>query len=575
MCPSLLFLTNIDLRMRIKTMVASKEITFYLTIHLGCFLLMLCYFPFVIQSFLFILKIPISSFLFPAILVALLLFYVRWFHLQGIRIPLVIAWVILSVIMLALTFIVCIGTYDFSYDGMWYHQDAVRLLKEGWNPYYHFLSLEETGNSDLYVNHYPKGVWISEAVIYAFTNQLESAKMLNWLFLYASFALTITTLRKVLLLNKFWSTICAIIIAFNPVVIYQLFSFYIDGIIGNVVLCLLLLIVLWKKGFLSSTFFLIIISLTMVFLINTKYTGLIYLCIFCAGFILYEWTTDKSNAIRKGIFIGFIILLGVLLFGYPTYVKNTLEKGHPFYPVMGEGNVGEVILNVPLPADFIGQNRFKQFNLATFAKPVWSRAPNNSEPKPLFTFEGISTYYEFMRADPEMSGFGPLYAEVFCCLILGCVLLIIFNRTVFTNVTIFIIITILLSAIVIPSFWHARYVPQLWILSCFLVILLFDQKFTRWFGYILTTIMFFNLVMITHQNFTTQFKRTIALNTAFKTLKQKQKQPIIYSGWTSSFRIKLEENNIKYTPATRAYPQDSIVYFPEVKMCGAFFVKDE
>lgn len=33
-------------------------------------------------------------------------------------------------------FFVAIMTYDFSFDGQWYHMDAIKLMSNGWNFYY-------------------------------------------------------------------------------------------------------------------------------------------------------------------------------------------------------------------------------------------------------------------------------------------------------------------------------------------------------------------------------------------------------------------------------------------------------
>jgi hypothetical protein len=40
--------------------------------------------------------------------------------------------------------------FDISFDGNYYHLDAIYLLKKGWNPVYHVLIEEETSYSDKY-----------------------------------------------------------------------------------------------------------------------------------------------------------------------------------------------------------------------------------------------------------------------------------------------------------------------------------------------------------------------------------------------------------------------------------------
>ncbi|MES2779172.1 MAG: hypothetical protein V4651_04655 [Bacteroidota bacterium] len=544
-----------------------------LWLHSGSFFLLLGTLPFIIQSMLFMTGIPVSGWLFPIVFIGLSI-YCGWvFIRKNVPVSVVVLWYLLMAGMIITTGLVCIRIYDFSYDGVWYHQDAVRLMEQGWNPYHHFLSPEETGRSELCVNHYPKAVWTAGAVVYAFTNKLESAKIINWIFLFASFCLTIFTLRKVFSTNWFWTVLVGLMISFNPVVIYQLFSFYIDGVIANLILCLVLLVLLYKNGTLSGSLFLLLISLTTIFLINTKFTSLVYVCVLSAVYLVYEVILIKRKAIRSALIAGSILALGVLLFGYPTYVNNTLTKGHPFYPIMGEGNMGEDIMSVPFPEDFKGKNRFKQFNLATFAKPVWSRAPESSKPKALFTIEGITYYDEYRRADPEMGGFGPLFAEVVCLLLGGILLLLVWNRKIFTVPVIIGLTGLILSIICIPAFWYARYAPQIWMFVCLMILLLLRAKYTAWLGYTLILMQLMNCYMIAQQNWDTQATRTRELNAFFVQLKAKKNIPVVYAGWTGPFKIKLEENKVQYVAVQRTYPEDSIVYFPHSWMCGAFVVK--
>ncbi|MES2559912.1 MAG: hypothetical protein V4590_09245 [Bacteroidota bacterium] len=567
-------MTNIDLDMEIKTGLYWKVKTEDLWLQSGVFFLFLGTLPFLLQSLLFIAGFGVADLLFPFILIGVSAYYGGFCISKKMPVVIIVSWNFLMIGMLFAAGLISMNVYDFSYDGMWYHQDAVRLLEQGWNPYHHILSVGETAGSYLFVNHYPKAVWTSEAVVYAFSNKLESAKIINWIFLYASFCLSAYTLRKVFLFGWFWTVLIGLMISFNPVVICQLFSFYIDGIVANLILCLLLIVLLYIKGVLSLPLFLVLLSCTAIFLINTKFTALVYVCIFSAVYFAYQWFLKKREAIRTVYVAGSIVALGVLVFGYPTYVNNTLTKGHPFYPIMGEDNVGGVILNTPNPTNFRGRNRFEQFNLATFAKPLWSRAPESSKSKALFTIEGITIYDEYKRADPEMSGFGPLFAEVVFMLLGGILILLVWNRKVFTLDICIGLATLVFSIICIPAFWHARYAPQIWTLVCGVILLLLRTKYTAWLGYTILLIQLVNCSMVAQQNWNTQIQKTQELNAFFSELKSKNKLSVIFEGWTGSFGIKLKENNIPYVPVRNAYSENAFVYFPNVGgMCGAYVVK--
>ena len=128
--------------------------------------------------------------------------------------------------------------YDISYDGQVYHQEAVIQLANHWNPFQQYL-LKEQSQSAMLLNHYAKGPWVYEAALYTVTGQIEQSKAFNFLVMTASFLLTFSTLK-----SSKWSTkqssLFSLLLALNPVSIYQALSFYIDGS-TSLLLCLLAL----------------------------------------------------------------------------------------------------------------------------------------------------------------------------------------------------------------------------------------------------------------------------------------------------------------------------------------------
>lgn len=75
------------------------------------------------------------------------------------------------------------NVYDASYDGQWYHSSIIKLMNDGWNPFYHpILQQDEVPyytNTHIWVSHYAKGMETIEAGIVALTGNLESGKTLN------------------------------------------------------------------------------------------------------------------------------------------------------------------------------------------------------------------------------------------------------------------------------------------------------------------------------------------------------------------------------------------------------------
>ena len=62
------------------------------------------------------------------------------------------------------------NVYDASYDGQWYHSSIIKLMNDGWNPFYHpILQQDEVPyytNTHIWVSHYAKGMETIEAVSY-------------------------------------------------------------------------------------------------------------------------------------------------------------------------------------------------------------------------------------------------------------------------------------------------------------------------------------------------------------------------------------------------------------------------
>jgi hypothetical protein len=542
-----------------------------LIMYAGIFFISICTLPFVCQSLLFMVHVSAGKWLFPVIVVGTLVWCIGQLRvvldaktiaiwLTGITaITLIAAWL-------------CLVMYDFSYDGMWYHQDGVRLIAAGWNPYTHFLSLKETSLSDLYLNHYPKATWISSGSIYAFTNKMESAKIINWFALYGAACFCYLTLKSVFSLSKGALIALTCILALNPVVIYQLFTFYVDGLMGSLLTCLICVAVLFHTQKIPARTAVYCAFIMMVFIVNIKFTSVIYVGLLALGSVAFVFLYKCSVWLKQAFILATIFSAGILVLGYPTYVRNTLTHGHPFYPIMGKGNIGEEVAKVTMPANFIGKNRFEQFNLATFARAEWSRAPNASRPKALFTTDAFTVLDEYKRADPEMSGFGPLFAEILLMVAAGLVAVFVLNRRQFNRYHILIVFTLAASVVIIPAFWYARYVPQLWTLVLLLSIVVAQQPKLRFFAYIVWVFAIINCGIVAQQNVIWCVKQTHALQKQFNTFKQQPKPPLIYDGWMHAFKIKLKENGVIYQTVLEKYPTDSITYIPNVTMTGAFYV---
>lgn len=86
--------------------------------------------------------------------------------------------------------------FDLPYDGQIYHQEAVITLAAGWNPVTEILT-DDRANTYIYINHYARGPWVYEAVIYYFSGLIEASKLFNIALSLRTFSITLAALPEI------------------------------------------------------------------------------------------------------------------------------------------------------------------------------------------------------------------------------------------------------------------------------------------------------------------------------------------------------------------------------------------
>ncbi|MCD8182053.1 MAG: hypothetical protein LUE99_01975 [Bacteroides sp.] len=145
---------------------------------------------------------------------------------------------LIYIIIVAVSLLVSSFTYDYSYDGIAYHQDCILQLKEGWNPFY--VHHATGARHEMWVNHYARGLETIQATVYAMTNEIESGKAINIILVISSYCF----------MNYFFKSVYSewkrkkrlfytAIFTFSPVVVAQWFTYYIDFSTYSLLLILL------------------------------------------------------------------------------------------------------------------------------------------------------------------------------------------------------------------------------------------------------------------------------------------------------------------------------------------------
>jgi len=399
------------------------------------------------------------------------------------------------VIIFAAVLLVTSRVYDLSFDGNWYHKASVGSLANGWNPVYQSLAefaaipgginIGNLADSAIWADHYCKAPWIFGANIYTLTRNIECAKALNILMAYVLFAFVLHYLNK----KNFGvtaSTVIAFLAAVNPITITQCFTFYIDGLLMTSLFTIIILLIGFSDGNyrLCKKLRTVALFSAIVICVNIKFTGLAYAGIFCLTFYIlwlaaaFVKKNFKQTFIKSTLFYVLTVAVSVLLVGYSSYVKNTMEHGNPLYPLAGEESVD--IMTGNQPAFFDNLSAPERLYYSTFSRTsnlIGDAAPELKSPFDVKEYE--------LKSSPDMriGGFGPLYGAVICftlpVLLAGIVYLFVKNKYWF-----FVMLALLLPTfgllLLFGESWWARYSPYYYILPLlaltFLTFLLRNKK---------------------------------------------------------------------------------------------------
>lgn len=464
--------------------------------------------------------------------------------------------IFISIIVLIISIFVSGYVFDQSDDGNTYHKETIYMLKEGWNPVYNdykeFAKNNNlTYNHELWSEHYPKTTWIIGATIYDITNNIETGKFYNITFMYITFVLLSYIIYKQFS-KKYLSILISLVTVINPITMSQIFSYYVDGLLG----LLLYLSIIYMYLFINNDkdkLIKIVLASLIIIISNIKFTGLAYCGLFCLGYYIYYFLKNiKSNntrLIKNTIYFIFVVIIAFLVVGSSSYLKNTLEHKNPFYPLMGKDKVD--IMTFLQPASFKDMTPIEKNFYSIFSKTANIGVFNNGEPvlKIPFTFDSYEL--EQIGYDTRIGGYGVLFSGIF---IVSIIFLIFFIVDLIhkkdKNIVIYVIpliITILLMIFLSDSWW-ARYAPQLYlfILIPLLLYLKYDNKYLKIVFSIFITIILVNSLLC----FKTFYYRDLPLSGASRIeLNKNQNREInIYLSEDrfTGILANLKDKNIKY-----------------------------
>lgn len=396
---------------------------------------------------------------------------------------------------------------DTSYDGLWYQLDAVSKIKNDWNFIYELTHGEEM--SEVY-NTYTKAPWIIGANSYAVFGYIDAAKSFNWILLFSLACLSFFLFNSVFHYKKILVFLFSFLVAFNPVTISQVFTYYIDGQLASLFSIVVLLMVLYIKiGNSKEIVFGIIASICLV--ANTKVTGLIYSGILSTGFIICVFILKKEQFRFTFLMLSGAFGLAIFFFGFNPYVTNTIRHNHPFYPM------NKPFIELHEPSNLVEMNNIQKAFYSYFSKSGYVGHEDSVQLKNPFDF---SDHY-YAIAETRTNGFGSFFSLILI------VSLIILGISIFyfshVKWLLFMAFVIAFSALINPGVWWARYVPQLYLFPIILVIItqIITNTNVKKIGYLLLTLLCLNsLNIILNISFQTISKQ-ISINEQLKRFENK------------------------------------------------------
>lgn len=410
-----------------------------------------------------------------------------------------IIMIIIFLVLFALTVLIASKIYSMDYDGSAYHKLAVGFLKNGWNPMYEspndfrtaYFSNESVPSGSPWLESYGKATWYFAANLYKLTGTIESGKAYNLIGILVIFFLVLAFFYRKFEGKHFRNIMMAFLIAFNPVSISQMLSYYEDGFMGSMTFALIIgLLMLNSDGYKKLEAWAIIFP-SMTILGNIKFTGLGYGGLFCIVFYLFSviYKFDKNNKKTYGlrcVNFAFTAIFTVAIVGLSTYVTNVIRFMSPFYPFMGPGKID--VLTQQSPAGFEGKGRLFKYFYGLFSQTE-NLNYRGIRPLPMLKFPFTTSAEEISRCvaeDVRIGGNGVFFSGL---LIIGAFIFILFvafrlNDRKFSKEDLLIItlvLSIIAMALIISESWWARYAPQTYLLAVIpLYIVLFNERKRVW-----------------------------------------------------------------------------------------------
>jgi hypothetical protein len=434
---------------------------------------------------------------------------------------------------------------DQSWDGMAYHQQAILQMVQGWRDFPARLDPSVMYHQQL--DHYPKAVWIIAASIYQAGTSMESAKLLQFVFLACAFLMLFGALVRIPRFPLWMAVPVALAAAFNPVTIYQSLSFYVDGQLASMLVTAvgLLLLILLE----SRRQYLWLLIAIVILTINIKQTGVVFIgfLLFALVILIFRYRREQFTSTLLAAMIG--VIVGFTLFGYSPYVTNTVNFGNPFYPILGRGDTD--FEKGHRPPGFDERSGVDRLLRSTLSAPTLAVDAPEALHAP-FTLTQDANIRTFSGADIRLGGWGVLFSGALTLAVLALPLLL-FVPGPTRTAGLVILGALVASVLVNPESWWARFAPQ-WYLVALVpaaMLQLARRLSARFVGLVITLVLLVNSGLVAYAYFPKQKADTADLQEYLGLVKGTDMPIIVYFGAFPSNSVRLKEAGIPFQAVTQ------------------------
>jgi hypothetical protein len=354
--------------------------------------------------------------------------------------------------------------YDTSWDGQGYHAEAILQLMNAWNPLRDVLP--EGAASPLKLRFYAKGSWITAAALNTFVGDVEAGKALHLTLMLAAWLFSLAAVSTIAGLAWPYKVMVSLVLAINPVSICQMFTYYVDGQLGSLLISAVSLMILLDRR--PDRVLMLSLMLIVVLTINVKLSGAVYIGIITIGYWSWYVLAKKERWGEFGAWLFSGGVVGGAFIGFNPYLNEFFSRfstNRLSLSVADSVSLLKMAVYNDAPPNFFGKGSFEQLLISLFSKSqvlFWSPVRPSRFKLPFTVSQ--DEIQAFWAPDVRTGGFGPLFSGALILSLLILVTYISNYRHAFKdNIALFVLVALtILSATPNPMMWWARFAPQFW-----------------------------------------------------------------------------------------------------------------